>query len=243
MIHLTCDKCDRELEVPDDLAGKKVKCPACGDINVVPGGAASPPVAAVAAGAGGTGGPGGNGGGAGNGGAGTAGAVRPDRAAAAGYPPAEGPEQRVIRVRRAMFRARPTLFLVLLLVLLGGAAGGLYFWQLASAPRPTVAAGLGALAGLALLVLLVWKFLSLGEALEITTKRTIERNGIFSKSTSEVLHRDIRNVQVQQSFRDRLFGVGRVQISSAADDASEINVTDIPRPKRVREIIDLYRPL
>jgi len=214
MIQLTCDKCDKTLDVGDDLAGKKVKCPACGDINVVPG---SPTSARSSSG--------------------------PDRAAAAGYPASSGPEQPVVRIRRAMFRARPILFLFLVLALIAGAAGGLYFWALATPTNSTLGSVFGIIALIAILALAIWKVLSLGEALEITTKRTVERNGIFSKSTSEVMHRDIRNLQVHQTFRDRLFGVGRLQISSAADDESEIIVTDIPKPKKVREIIDLYRPM
>jgi uncharacterized membrane protein YdbT with pleckstrin-like domain len=92
-------------------------------------------------------------------------------------------------------------------------------------------------------VLAFWKVLTLGEALEITNKRTVERTGIFSKHTTEVRHQDIRNIQVSQSFHERLFKVGRIGISSAGQDGLEIVADDIPRPDELRELIDLYRSI
>src|SRR5690606_18183491 len=92
MIRKNCDNCDRLLEVPDDQAGTKVRCPDCGDMNVIPQGA---PAAMV-----GSGGGGGGGGGEGPAEARTvrpdSASAEPDRAAAAGYPPDSGPEQKVL---------------------------------------------------------------------------------------------------------------------------------------------------
>ncbi len=42
MITITCDRCDRALEVDDTLAGKKYECPHCGDMNNVPAAAPEP---------------------------------------------------------------------------------------------------------------------------------------------------------------------------------------------------------
>lgn len=219
MIRLRCDNCERLIEVDDSYAGQKIKCPACGDVNVVPEATAPAPRAAVVR------------------------PAAPDRAAAAGYPPADGPEQVVMRVRRAMFRARPFTFLLLVLVLLAGLGAAVYFGVIANPASPGLAAT-GAIIGfVALVVLAGWKVATLGEALEITNKRTIERNGILSKITSEVRHNDIRNIQVTQSFRDRIFRVGQLGISSSGQDQIEIVVKDIPNPDRIRQIIDLYRSL
>jgi len=41
MITLLCDKCEKPFTVDDSFAGKKVPCPACGDINVARGGGGS----------------------------------------------------------------------------------------------------------------------------------------------------------------------------------------------------------
>lgn len=213
MIRLTCDNCEKHLEVGDELAGQKVKCPACGDVNVVPGSAAVPVAAAPSA---------------------------PDRAAAAGYPSADAPETIVLRVRRAMFRAKPLTFTVLLLGLVGGAAAAVFFLMATPISLP-FAVVCGAVAVVCLIALGIWRITTIGEAMQISNKRTIERTGIFAKSTSEVMHRDIRNIQIHQSFRDRIFGVGRIVISSSAEEDSEIVANDIPSPGKVRDVIDLYR--
>ncbi|MBL9030806.1 MAG: PH domain-containing protein [Phycisphaerae bacterium] len=215
MIHLTCDNCERALDVADELAGTKVKCPGCGDINVVPG------VAPRAN-------------------SGTPARAAPDRAQAAGHPPASGPEQRVLLVRPAMARARPFRFAALVLLLVGGLVGA----GVASSRGMTALAALAGVVALAAVgVLLVWKVQKMSASLEITNKRTIERVGLLSKATTEVLHDDIKNFQVTQSFWQRLWRVGTIGISSSGQDGIEIVAADIPHPNRVREVIDLYRRL
>jgi hypothetical protein len=209
VIRIACDNCEQVLEVPDSAAGQKIKCPACGDVRLVPRG--KPP-------------------------------GQDDRAAAAGYPPANGPEERVLVTRQAMFRARPLRFLLLLALIVGGGGAAAYFWTLQPPRMPFTWGGLG-VAFLGLLALIWWKVMTLDRSLEITNKRTIERRGLFSRFTSEVRHQDIRNIQVTQSFFGRLMGVGRIGISSAGQDEIEIVADDIPQPDRVRGIIDLYRAM
>lgn len=36
-IRVTCNSCGKELNAKDDSAGKKVKCPGCGDVLAIPG--------------------------------------------------------------------------------------------------------------------------------------------------------------------------------------------------------------
>lgn len=67
------------------------------------------------------------------------------------------------------------------------------------------------------------------------------RKGVFSKSIVDVWHRDVRNVQLYQSFGQRLFGVGKLGISSASQGDIEIQVSGIPDPERVKQIIDAHR--
>lgn len=211
MIRLTCDNCNQTLEVPDSAAGQKVKCPACGDVRVIP--------AAVTA----------------------AEPVKEDRPAAAGLPPMHGPEQRVMIVRASMARARPFLFLILMVLIFGGCGGAVYYGLMAFR-APLLAVCLGAVL-VGLVVFTFWKVRCLETSLEITSKRTIERKGLFSRFTSEVLHQDVRNIQVTQTFLGRIMGVGRIGISSAAQEDIEIVADDVPSPNRIREIIDLYRAL
>ncbi|MEL6329773.1 MAG: PH domain-containing protein [Planctomycetota bacterium] len=164
----------------------------------------------------------------------------PDRAQQAGYPPDSGPEQDVVFVKRAMFRAAPLRFSGLVIVVLAAIVGGIW---LAIDGRPIVAYIAGGLGVVALLYAGWWKVMTFASSLKITNKRTQHRRGLFSKSTSEVLHDNIRNVQVEQSFWQRIFDVGTLGLSSSGQDEIEILMKDVPKPHEVARVIDLYRPL
>lgn len=223
MIRFPCDRCERVLEVDDELAGRKVRCPSCEDVNTVPG-----PAPVVTPGTAPAAGP-------------PASGRSADRATALGLPPDSGPEQQVLRIRSAMFRSRPMTFAGLILGSLVLVFAGIY---LHGTPKQPLAGKI--VAGLALaplVVLLGWWVLTLDEALEITNKRTIQRKGLLRKQTTEVLHDHIRNVQVTQTFWGRIWGVGRLGISSSGQEGIEIVMEHLPRPERIRAIIDAYRPL
>ncbi len=168
-------------------------------------------------------------------------APKADRATAKGYPPAGGPEQTVIKARPEMFRAKPAWFSAHVIVLLAGVVGVGYFTF--SSQNNVGQIGFGAVGFVALISFLIWKVRNMGTALEITTRRSIERVGLFSKFTSEILHEDVRNIQVTQSFRERLMGVGTIGISSAAQNEVELVAKDVRNPDRIREVIDAYRPM
>jgi len=87
-----------------------------------------------------------------------------------------------------------------------------------------------------------WWFKCKGTTLTVTNHRTRLRKGILSKSITEVWHQDVRNVQLNQSFFQRILGVGTIGISSAGQSEIEIKVAGIPDPERVKELIDKYRP-
>lgn len=226
MIEMRCDNCDKRLQVEDDLAGSKYPCPHCGDINRVPDLAETEPAAiplvspssdhAVRK-------------------------SRADRAEQAGYPADSGPEAEVIKVRRCWFRSRPLKFLAAAAVFIGAVVGTGWmvltplavWWWLLIGPGVLISGGL----------LAWWWAERFTAAVVITTKRTTMHNGFFRKSTSEVVHDSIRNVQVDQTFWQRVWRVGKLGISSSGQDGVEIQVNHLPNPNRLREIIDLYRPL
>ncbi|MFG0259430.1 MAG: PH domain-containing protein [Phycisphaerales bacterium JB041] len=215
MIRKPCDNCDRIIEVDDDMAGRKVECSACGDINVMPAADRSSATHQPA-----------------------------NRAGGLGLPPDHGPEQEVLKVRPAMIRAKPQLFFLYVLVLIAGITGVVWSQVGAGSGLKTTALVVSGLASVVVLGLLgVWKIQTLSAALQITNKRTVHRQGLLSKATSEVVHDNIRNVQVTQTFWQRLWNVGTLGLSSSGQDGIEIEIADIPRPERVREIIDAYRPL
>ena len=87
----------------------------------------------------------------------------------------------------------------------------------------------------------VWWLRCKGTTLTVTNKRTILRRGILSKSITEVWHRDVRNVQLDQTFFQRILGVGQVGISSSGQSGLEISVTGIPDPDLVKRLIDQHR--
>jgi len=220
MIRFNCDKCDMEIELDDELAGSKHECLGCGDINRVPGSADDSdeitPEAAVDS-------------------------KKQDRAAQAGFPPDFGPEVRILTVRRCWFRSRMIRFPIVTLAIILSLVGLIWVpisdqsWMWYILFTPVLIAGAG---------LLTWWWIDrLKASLEITTKRTIMHHGIFSKSSSEVVHDNIRNIQIDQSFLQRVSNVGRIGISSSGQDGVELQVNHLKDPDNLRKIIDLYRPL
>ena len=95
--------------------------------------------------------------------------------------------------------------------------------------------------GLGLLMLLVWWIQVLGTTLTVTNEQTTLRKGILSKHTNDVFHSNVRNIQVRQSFLQRILNVGWVGISSAGQSGLEIEVSGIKDPHRVKELIDDHR--
>lgn len=166
-----------------------------------------------------------------------------DRPSAAGYPPDSGPEQRVMFVRPVFFRASPlrTLGLLILPIL----AAVFAHWLVDEDTKTRAALWTLLVAGvLAYGTLLVWWLLvTKGRALELTNKRIIERRGLLSRSSDEVLHDHIRNIQVDQSFYQRIVKVGKLGVASSGQDRTEIQMDNLPDPDGIREVIDLYRPL
>ena len=92
-----------------------------------------------------------------------------------------------------------------------------------------------------ILMMFTWWFKSKGTTLTVTNKRTTLRRGILSKSITEVWHSDVRNVVLEQTFFQRIFGVGMIGISSAGQSGMEISVSGIPDPDKVKQLIDERR--
>lgn len=164
-------------------------------------------------------------------------AAAEDRAAKAGLPPSRGPEVDVLMLRPAFFRSRPMSAIVVVLLTVAGFVGGIFF----GLTPPGWVCIVIAVAGLC--VIGVWKVLCLGTGIRITTKRVIDEEGFFSKKTSEVLHADIKNIRVDQTFWNRIMGVGTIVISSAAENEDAIELAGMPSPGKAKDTIDLYRSL
>lgn len=116
----------------------------------------------------------------------------------------------------AMFRARPFLFI--LFVLLCGAFG------------------------IGIILLAIWWVRTRGVTLTVTGRCSRLRTGLLSRHLIEVRHRDVRSLEVRQKFLQRLTNVGTISISTAADTGAEIVAHAMPNPMGVKEIIDQGRP-
>lgn len=95
--------------------------------------------------------------------------------------------------------------------------------------------------GLGLIPLLVWWIQVKGTKLTVTNEQSTLRKGILSKNTNDVFHRNVRNIQIRQTFMQRMFDVGWVGISSAGQAGLEIEINGLPHPEKVKQIIDDHR--
>jgi len=108
-------------------------------------------------------------------------------------------------------------------------------------PVEFIVTALLCLVGVGVVIFLLWWLRCKGTQLTITSDRTRLRKGILSKSITEVWHQDVRNVQLKQTFFQRLLGVGSLGISSAGQAGLEISVSGIPDPEQVKDLIDQHR--
>lgn len=223
MVIYPCANCERELEVDDDLAGQRVRCPHCGNVEVAPSRAARMA------------------------------APRPARAAPVSEPalvpppsPAPAPdlERELARVHPVMIRARPVRGALLLLAIAAGAGLGV-----AAQTTPAFAnarwalwVGVG-LAVAALIALIVWKITTRAITVIITNRRTTVRRGLFSRATKELRHDQVQDIQITQTFPQRMMKVGRFGLDGGGTDDVEIVVDDMPDPLRLRDLVDAHRGL
>jgi hypothetical protein len=73
--------------------------------------------------------------------------------------------------------------------------------------------------------------------LRIYPGRIMLERGLLSKSTREFDARDIRSIEIDQSFLARIIGIGDLTISTAATVDAVENVEGIPDPKGIRDLI------
>lgn len=90
-------------------------------------------------------------------------------------------------------------------------------------------------------MLLVWYLEVKATRLTITNLRTTLHKGLLSRSITEVWHKDVRNVQLEQTFLQRVLGVGRIAVSSAGQSGIEIDVSGLSDPDEVKSLIDRHR--
>ncbi len=208
-----CPQCEKIVRIDESLMGKQVDCPICGQPFL-----AEAPVA------------------------------RPLGPAVAGEEVGDEPtvilaaddENELEVVCPAVFR-RHFFGTVLCLLLVLGGAGLMIFGALTGTLLAVpglyflVGGSLGVLLGG--FFLLKWWLISKTHKLTITTERSIYRSGIIQRFTSEVRHDDVRNIKLEQNFKERLLKFGDIAISSSGQDDMEIVIRDIPHPQEVADLI------
>ncbi len=130
----------------------------------------------------------------------------------------------------SMIGTHPFLYILCMLVCAAGVVLAIAFsvWLL-------LATALG------LFILLVWWITTKTVKLIVTDRRTVLRRGLLSRWIDEVQHEHVRNIQIYQSFLQRLLNVGKIGISSAAQSDVEIEVEGLRDPDRVRQIINGHK--
>ena len=93
-----------------------------------------------------------------------------------------------------------------------------------------------AAAGISFLALMVWFVRTKALKLSVTESEILFERGLLSKTRSETHIERVRAITVRQTFFDRIFGVGAIEIYTSGDQP-EITAEGMPNPNRVREII------
>lgn len=76
-----------------------------------------------------------------------------------------------------------------------------------------------------------------GTVLRIYPDRIRVERGLLSKCYQDLNPRDIRSIDVDQSFFQRLVGIGNITISTSATVEAAEELKSIPDPKGVRDLI------
>ena len=90
--------------------------------------------------------------------------------------------------------------------------------------------------GLGLLILLTWHLKNKASKLSVSDNEILFEKGLLSKERSEVNLSSVHTTKVKQSFFNRIFGVGTIEIYTAGD-SPEIIASRMPDPNKIRELI------
>lgn len=90
--------------------------------------------------------------------------------------------------------------------------------------------------GVGILILLWWYLKCKGTRLVVSERELLLEEGLLSKHRWELNISGVRSVSVRQSFFNRIFGVGTIEIFTAGDKP-EIRAAGMPDPEEVRRLI------
>jgi uncharacterized membrane protein YdbT with pleckstrin-like domain len=84
-------------------------------------------------------------------------------------------------------------------------------------------------------MLVLW-LRSIGERISISDRFILVERGILNKDRTETPIAGVRAINIRQSFIDRIFNVGRIEIYTTGDEP-EATIAGIAAPNRVRDIV------
>jgi len=92
------------------------------------------------------------------------------------------------------------------------------------------------IAGIGIIIFLSWHLKNRASKLIVTDTNILYEKGLMNKERSEINLNSIRTVKVRQSFFNRIFGTGTIEVYSAGD-APEFIAAGMPDPNKVRELV------
>ena len=90
--------------------------------------------------------------------------------------------------------------------------------------------------GLGILIFLIWYLKCKSTKITVSNDELEFEKGLLSKERIEIKLNMIRSVKVNQSFVQRIFGVGDLEIYSSGDEP-EIVVYGMPNPLHLKELL------
>ena len=129
-----------------------------------------------------------------------------------------------------MPRNNPFLFLLYVILNISGLILAFKFEQ-----QSIQLIGLGLWLG-TIIIFLIWYIKIKSKKLTITENDILLEVGLLSKRRTAIQIRKVRSIVVNQTFMDRIFGVGEISVYTAGD-LPEIVEKGLPDPNKVDEII------
>lgn len=146
--------------------------------------------------------------------------------------PAPGVPTPELRIARVRSHARRLFWSALILIAVAGAAG--YFWG--NLPAPFENWMLLTAAAVVVFLLVLLPFVAWwSRVYTITTRRVIERSGIFATRRRDLSHVRGYTLQVRRGLLQRLWGAGTLTLSNGADEP--LRMKNIPGVVLVHEVL------
>ena len=106
-----------------------------------------------------------------------------------------------------------------------------------NAPMRYIIVVLSSLLLIGLFILIPWWMRTRNTKLKVTNQRVIFKTGILNKHINEIDLPNVSNIQIKQTFMNRIFNAGTIIICSAGTGDIEIEAQGIPDPTQVKELI------